>query len=305
MAMIDTLNELVERRVGFIGLGAMGSEMARNLCKAGFSVRGYDIRTTARAALEADGGRWANTAFDAARQSDFLVLMVVNVAQAEELLFGNGLVDTLPEFASVILMSTCPAADVERIAGRVAGTGRSFVDAPVSGGVAGAAAGTLSIMVACDDGAFASTKDLFKAMGDKVHHVGPQPGQGALVKTINQLLCGVHLAAAAEALALGKRADIDPKVLVEIFSQSSASSWMLCDRGDRMVANEPPVKSAIDIFVKDLAIVLDAGARLKAPTPLASIAQQMFLSVSGQGAGQIDDSQVVRAYDAMTAHGKT
>jgi 3-hydroxyisobutyrate dehydrogenase len=287
-------------RISFIGLGSMGSQMARNLSARGFRVKGFDIRSDARSALEAHGGVWADSVKDAAEDADFLLLMVVNIAQAEHLLFQSGVLDALPSTAIVVLMATCPASEVERVAARVISTGRGFVDAPVSGGVAGAAAASLTIMAACGADAFGRVKPILEAMGDKVHHVGELAGQGALVKTINQLLCGVHLAAAGEAVSLGAKAGIDPRILIDIFSQSSASSWMLRDRGARMVASEPNVTSAIDIFVKDLGIVLDAGLRLKAPTPLASAAQQMFLAVSGQGSGQIDDSQVVRAYRAMT-----
>lgn len=286
--------------IGFIGLGSMGSRMAAHLCARGYRVRGYDVRAEARAGFEKEGGIWADAAKDTALGADFLVLMVVNVAQAEQLLFEAGVLDALPKESGVVLMATCPAADVERISKAVTKAGRCFVDAPVSGGVAGAASATLTIMTACANETFSRVEPLLQAMGDKVHHVGPSPGQGALVKTINQLLCGVHLAAAAEAVSLGAQADIDPQILINIFSESSASSWMLRDRGSRMIAGEPQVTSAIDIFVKDLGIVLDAGQRLKAPTPLASIAQQMFLAVSGQGFGQVDDSQVVRAYRAMT-----
>ncbi|WP_246504340.1 NAD(P)-dependent oxidoreductase [Bradyrhizobium agreste] len=289
------------KQIGFIGLGSMGSQMARNLCSRGFRVKGFDVRAGARVAFEENGGTWAESVRDAATRSEFLLLMVVNVGQAEQVLFQSGAVDALPAGATVILMATCPAAEVEQIAAQVAAKGRRFVDAPVSGGVAGAASAGLTIMAACNDETFELVKPILDAMGDKVFHVGERAGQGALVKTINQLLCGVHLAAAGEAVALGAKAGIDPRILIDIFSQSSASSWMLRDRGARMVANDPKVTSAIDIFVKDLGIVLDAGLRLKAPTPLASVAQQMFLAVSGQGAGQIDDSQVVRAYRAMTA----
>lgn len=289
------------KRVGFIGLGSMGSQMAKNLCARGFSVKGFDVRADARAALEENGGTWAESARDAAADSDFLLLMVVNIGQAEQILFQSGALGALPATATVVLMATCPAAEVERIAAEVTAKGRRFVDAPVSGGVAGAASAGLTIMAACDADTFGLARPVLDAMGDKVHHVGERAGQGALVKTINQLLCGVHLAAAGEAVALGAKAGIDARILIDILSQSSASSWMLRDRGARMVASEPKVTSAIDIFVKDLGIVLDAGLRLKAPTPLASVAQQMFLAVSGQGSGQIDDSQVVRAYRAMTA----
>jgi 3-hydroxyisobutyrate dehydrogenase len=140
---------------------------------------------------------------------------------------------------------------------------------------------------------------MLDAMGDKVFHVGLKPGQGATVKTVNQLLCGVHIAVAAEALSLAQKAGIDGKLLFEIMGGSAASSWMLRDRGPRMLDDEPPVASAVDIFVKDLGIVLDAGRAAKASLPLAATAHQMFLAASGLGHGGRDDSQVVRAYRAL------
>ncbi|HEV2726932.1 MAG TPA: NAD-binding protein, partial [Solirubrobacterales bacterium] len=125
------------------------------------------------------------------------------------------------------------------------------------------------------------------------------PGQGAMVKTVNQLLAGVHIAAAAEAFSLAGKAGIDPQVLLEILSGSAASSWMLKDRGPRMLEDDPRVASAVDIFVKDLGLVLDAGRAAKAALPLSAAAHQMFLAASGQGSGAADDSQVLRAYRAL------
>ena len=124
-------------------------------------------------------------------------------------------------------------------------------------------------------------------------------GQGAMVKTVNQLLCGVHIAAAAEALSLAQKAGIDGALLFEILGGSAAASWMIGNRGPRMLMDEPPVTSAVDIFVKDLSIVLDAGRAAKAALPLAAAAHQMFLATSGLGHGLADDSQVVRAYPAL------
>ena len=128
------------------------------------------------------------------------------------------------------------------------------------------------------------------------------PGQGAMVKTVNQLLCGVHIAVAAEALSLAAKVGVDLEVMLKILSGSSASSWMLKDRGPRMLQADPEVTSAVDIFVKDLGIVLEAGRDVKAALPLAALAHQMFLAVSGQGGGADDDSQVIRAYQALNAH---
>lgn len=283
-------------KVGFVGLGSMGMPMAQNLIARGFDVRGYDVRPESAVAL---GKGAAASAAGAADGADALVLMVVNAAQAETVLFAQGALDALREGAAVILMATCPPGAVEALAARVEASGKRFIDAPVSGGVAGATTATLTIMAAAPKATFEAARPLFEALGDKVFHVGERPGQGATVKTVNQLLCGVHIAAVAEAFALAAKVGVDLKILLEIMSGSSASSWMLKDRGPRMLEAEPVVTSAVDIFVKDLGIVLQAGGDMKVSLPLASLAHQLFLATSGRGDGHVDDSQVIRTYHLM------
>jgi L-threonate 2-dehydrogenase len=285
--------------IGFIGLGSMGLPMAKNLVTRGFAVRGFDIKPGAIDSLVEAGGTRATAPADAANGADVLVLMVVNAAQAEAVLFEAGALSALSRSGAVVLMATCPPRAVETIAAQVVETGRSFIDAPVSGGVVGARAATLTIMAAAPRVTFEAVKPVLDALGDKIFHVGERPGQGAMVKTINQLLCGVHIAVAAEAFSLAGKAGLDQSVLLEILSGSSASSWMLKDRGPRILQDEPPVTSAVDIFVKDLGIVLEAGRDIKAALPLAAGAHQMFLATSGQGHGDADDSQVIRAYRAL------
>ena len=285
--------------IAFVGLGAMGLPMARHLVAAGFTLRGYDIRPESRAALTTAGGEAAESLERAAEGADALLLMVVNAAQAEDVLFAKGALDALSPDGVVVLMATCPPQAVVGLAERVAATGRRFVDAPVSGGVVGAQAAKLTIMAAAPAGTLAAVRPVLDALGDRIFHVGERPGQGATVKAVNQLLCGVHIAAAAEAFALAETVGVDRAVVLEILSGSSASSWMLRDRGPRMLEDEPPVTSAVDIFVKDLGIVLEAGRGAGAALPLAALAHQLFVSTSGRGDGAADDSQVVRAYRAL------
>jgi 3-hydroxyisobutyrate dehydrogenase len=270
-------------RIAFVGLGAMGMPMARNLARRQFHVTGFDIRPASRAEFVAEGGHSSPSLAEAAAGAQALLLMVVNAAQARDALFDKGGLAALAHDASIVLMATCPPAEVAGIGQEVRATGRAFVDAPVSGGVVGAEAGTLSIMIGASDVDFARVRNLLAAVGDKLFHVGQEPGQGAMMKTVNQLMCGVHIAAAAE----------------EILGGSAAGSWMLGNRGPRMLMDEPPVTSAVDIFVKDLGIVLDAGRGEKAALPLAASAHQMFLAASGLGHGSRDDSQVIAAYRAL------
>jgi len=287
--------------VGFIGLGSMGLPMAKNLAGRGFAVRGFDMRPQVVEALTQAGGQPAASVAEAAAGADALVLMVVNAAQAEAILFTDGALAAMPENGVVVLMATCPPSAVEAIATRVLAAGRRFLDAPVSGGVVGAEAATLTIMAAAPQATFEAARPVLDALGDKVFHVGVEPGQGAMVKTVNQLLCGVHIAVTAEAFSLAAKVGVDLDVMLEILSGSSASSWMLKNRGPRMLQTDPEVTSAVDIFVKDLGIVLEAGRDVKAALPLAALAHQMFLAVSGQGGGADDDSQVIRAYRALNA----
>jgi 3-hydroxyisobutyrate dehydrogenase len=289
--------------VAFIGLGAMGLPMARNLVRKQFRVTGYDLRAAAREMLVSEGGHAASTAAEAARGAGALVLMVVNAAQAREALFAQGALAALAPNASVILMATCPPGEAEAIGREVLASGRGFLDAPVSGGTVGAEAAALTIMVGASAADLDRARPVLEALGDKIFHVGERPGQGAMVKTINQLLCGVHIAAAAEAFSLAEKAGLDGSQLLGIFGGSAASSWMLKDRGPRMLADEPPVTSAVDIFVKDLGIVMDAGRGAKAALPLAAAAHQMFLAASGLGHGGRDDAQVIRAYRALNGKG--
>jgi len=270
--------------VGFVGLGAMGRPMASNLVMRGFRVRGFDVSEAGRQALAAAGGEPVGSAAEAARGADALVLMVVNAEQARAVLFDAGALEALPQGAAIVLMATCPPGAVEEIGTRVAAVGRILVDAPVSGGVAGATAASLTIMAAAPTEHVAAVRPVLDALGGKVVHVGTRPGQGA---------------AAAEALALAGKVGIDKAVMLDIVCGSAASSWMLKDRGPRMLEVDPIVTSAVDIFVKDLGIVLEAGRDAKAALPLAALAHQMFLSASGQGHGRADDSQVIRTYDGL------
>jgi 3-hydroxyisobutyrate dehydrogenase len=283
-------------RLGFIGLGAMGTPMARNLVRAGLHVAGYDTNPSALATFRDHGGHPAASAAEAARDADALVLMVVDVTQAETVLFAGGALAAMRPGGAVMLMATCPPGAVRALAGRVQEGGHRFVDCPVSGGTKGADGATLTIMAAADQDTFDTVRPVLQALGDKLFHVGTQAGQGAVVKTVNQLLCGVHIAAAAEGLALAASIGVDPELLLNILGGSSAASWMLNDRGPRMVQADPAVSSAVDIFVKDLSIVLEAGRESKAALPLAAAAHQMFLASSGRGDGAADDSQVIRSY---------
>jgi putative dehydrogenase len=177
--------------IAFVGLGAMGLPMAVNLVKKQMRVVGFDLRPEAVAQLEAAGGRAAASATDAASGAGVLILMVVNADQAEDVLLAKGALEVLAQDAIVIVMATCAPSRIADMALRVEKTGRGFVDAPVSGGVVGATAGTLTIMAAAKTSVFDKAKPVLAALGSNLFHLGERPGQGAAMKTVNQLLCGV------------------------------------------------------------------------------------------------------------------
>jgi putative dehydrogenase len=287
------------RTIGFVGLGAMGAAMARQLVAKQFKVIGFDLNTAATEAFAADGGHAAASVAQAAGGADALVVMVVNADQAEAVLFDGGAVDALEPGAPVIVCSTCAPDRVAAMAKRCEGSGHPFVDAPVSGGVVGAESGTLTIMAAAPKPVFETTENILRAMGANTYFIGEEIGQGSAMKTVNQLMAGAHIAVAAEAMAFAERAGIEPALALEILSGSAASSWMLQNRGPEMVKETGQVTSAVDIFVKDLGIVLDAGRSMRMGLPLAAAAHQNFLNASGAGFGKQDDSQVIKTYRMM------
>lgn len=287
-------------RLGFVGLGAMGSGMARRLLEAGFEVHGYDIDPRALERLTRAGGQAAPGAAGAARDSPILVVMVATAEQVEAVLFGpHGAAAALPEGALVILSSTVAPDFARRVAEGLRERALGLLEAPVSGGVARAARGELVIMASGPDEAFAIADSALTAMATRVYRLGDRIGLASTVKMVNQLLAGVHIAAAAEAIALGTRAGADPRVLFEVISESAGGSWMFSNRVPHMLAGDYTPLSALDIFVKDLGIVLDAGRTLRFPLPLAAAAHQLFLMGAAAGLGREDDAAVVKVFERL------
>lgn len=287
--------------IGFIGLGAMGLAMAKVLVQKEFDVVGYDLNPQALAAFAAAEGTAADSAQAAAQKADVLYLMVVNAVQAQDVLFGAGqAVPALPEGAVVIVGSTVMPADARAIAARLTAAGFAMIDAPVSGGVVRASNGTLTIMASGPASAFEKAGPALAAVSANLFNLGTEVGQGSTVKVINQLLCGVHIAAAAEAIGLGVKAGVDSGTLFEVISKSAGTSWMFENRVPHMLNDDYSPLSAVDIFVKDLGIVLDTGKDNRFPLPLAAAAHQLFIMASAAGLGREDDAAVVKVYEQMT-----
>ena len=286
-------------KIAWIGLGAMGSKMAPRLLAAGHTVVAFDVRTEAMDEFVKLGGQRAASAAEAARGADVVWLMVVSGDQARSVVFDHGVADAIQAPAIVVAACTQPPAQAQQLAKDLAARGIGFLDAPVSGGTKGAAAGSLSIMVGGDAQLTARIRPVLDAMAGRVFQVGDQPGMGSTAKMVNQLLCGVHIAAAAEAMHVAERAGIPLPVMHEIVSVSAGNSWMWGDRGPRMMQANPEVTSAVDIFVKDLGIVLDVARASKFPLPLSSTAHQMFMQDSTAGFAKEDDSAVIKIFPGI------
>lgn len=286
--------------VGVIGLGAMGSGMARSLRRHGSQVHVFDVRAEAAQAFAADGGVACASPAELAAQCSVIVSVVVNAAQTESVLFGNGGCAAAMKRDSVFVM--CSTVDPNwsmALEARLAALGIFYIDAPISGGAAKAASGEMTMMTAGKPEAYAVVGPLLDAMAAKVYRLGDQAGAGSKVKIINQLLAGVHIAAAAEAMALGLREGVDPKALYEVITHSAGNSWMFENRMAHVLSGDYTPLSAVDIFVKDLGLVLDVARASKFPLPLSSTAHQMFMQASTAGFAREDDSAVIKIFPGI------
>ncbi|WP_147681224.1 NAD(P)-dependent oxidoreductase [Actinomyces ruminicola] len=283
--------------VAVLGLGAMGLPMATNLSQT-FTVRGFDISAERLALAQQAGIVPATSAAEAVADADVVLVAVRNQAQLEELLFGqDGIAAAMRPGAAVLLTSTVGGAGVEAVAGRLRDMGLLLVDAPVSGGPVRAGDGDLLVVVGADDEAWAATEDVLEAMSSTLVRVGDEPGYGQSMKTVNQLLCGVHIAAAGEALALAQALGLDVEAALKALMAGAAESFMLGDRGPRMLQaydeDGPEVRSRLDIFVKDMGIVTAAAKSVGLSTPVAAAAEQLYLQGARRGLGAQDDSTVI------------
>jgi 3-hydroxyisobutyrate dehydrogenase len=287
--------------VAVIGLGSMGSGMATSLVRAGFRVNGFDVTPAAVERLTAAGGTGAASPAEAAADAGVVVSVVLNAAQTEEILFGaNGVADAMPEGAVFISCATMDPDVARRLAQRLETTGRHYLDAPISGGAQRAAEGALTVLASGSPAAFAQARPVLNAMAATLYELGDEPGTGAAFKMINQLLAGVHIAAACEAIAFAARQGLDIGKVYEVITASAGNSWMFENRIPHVLDNDYTPRSAVDIFVKDLGIVQDMARTARFPVPVAAAALQMFLMTSAAGMGRDDDASVARLYARMT-----
>ena len=293
--MSDTLN------IGVIGLGAMGRGMAASLRRAGHVVHVCDVRAEAALAFAAEGGTACAHPAELGAACDVVVSVVVNAAQTEEVLFGaHGAAAAMKPGSLFIMCSTVDPHWSVALEQRLADLGLLYLDAPISGGAAKAASGQMTMMTAGSPAAYAKAGGALEAMAAKVYRLGDKAGNGSKVKIINQLLAGVHIAAAAEAMALGLREGVDAKALYEVITNSAGNSWMFENRMAHVLAADYTPLSAVDIFVKDLGLVLDTARATKFPLPLSATAHQMFMQASTAGYGREDDSAVIKIFPGIT-----
>ncbi|MEJ8840537.1 L-threonate dehydrogenase [Ramlibacter sp. AN1133] len=292
------------RNVGLIGLGAMGQGIAQSLRRAGHNVHVYDVRMEAARAFAEQGGVACGSPADVASKCEVVISVVVNAAQTEQVLFGAGGAATVMQRGSVFVM--CSTVDPNwsmALEERLAGMGLLYLDAPISGGAAKAAAGQMTMMTAGRPEAYEKVGDLLDAVAAKVYRLGEKAGNGSKVKIINQLLAGVHIAAAAEAMALGLREGVDAEALYEVITHSAGNSWMFENRMPHVLKADYTPLSAVDIFVKDLGLVLDTARATRFPLPLASTAHQMFMQASAAGHGREDDAAVIKIFPGIRLPG--
>ena len=287
-------------RVGLVGLGAMGLGMAQTLRRAGHELCVFDVRRDVADAFAVDGGVSCGSLAELGAVCDVVFSVVVNAAQTEAVLFGEGGCAAHMKPGSVFVM--CSTVDPNwsvALEARLQALGLHYIDAPISGGAARAASGQMTMMTAGKPEAYAVAEPYLKAMAAKVYRLGDCAGAGSKVKIINQLLAGVHIAVAAEAMALGLREGVNAEALYEVITNSAGNSWMFENRMAHVLAGDYTPLSAVDIFVKDLGLVLDMARASKFPLPLSSTAHQMFMQASTAGFAREDDSAVIKIFPGI------
>lgn len=287
--------------VAVLGVGAMGLPMATNLKNHGFNVCVFDI-SEERCKLASDASLTVcKDPQDTCADADAVLLAVRNSAQLNAALFGDdGVAEVMKEGSEVILTSTVGIEAVAEVTAKLAERGIGLIDAPVSGGPVRAGDGDLLVVVGASDQDYQTGLPILEAMSSTLVRVGDAPGKGQAMKTVNQLLCGVHIAAAGEAIALAGRLGLDKKQAYDALMAGAAASFMLGDRGARMLEEDPDgveVKSRLDIFVKDMGIVTSAAKAVGLATPVAAAAEQLYVLGDNAGMGALDDSSVTYVVD--------
>ncbi len=288
-------------RIAAIGLGSMGGGAARSMLARGLAVTGCDPGEAARAAFNAAGGQAVSRACDIPAGTEGVLVLTVNAAQARAALFGpEGCAARLAPGAVLVVSATMAPTDARALAADAAARGLLYLDAPVSGGAKAAAGGSMTVMASGAPDAFAAAQPILDAVAGKLWRLGDAPGMGATMKVVHQLLAGVHIAVAAEAMALGIKAGLDPHQVYGVVTGAAGNSWMFENRMAHVLAGDDTPLSAVNIFVKDLGLVEALAREAAFPVPLAAQAMQLFVAAAANGHGGKDDAFVIRAYQALT-----
>ncbi len=283
--------------IAVIGLGSMGYGIAQSALRAGHQVHGYDVNPTSTQRFLAEGGAPGDLN-DVANTLNIVLICVLNAAQTKSVLFDGdtSLVSLLPSESVVIACATVPPEFAREMQARCLDHGVAYLDAPMSGGSAKAANGQLTYMASGTERAFALAQPALDASAQQVYRLGDNAGMGSAMKAVNQMLAGVHIAAMAEALTFGMTQGIEPARFLEIISQCAGTSWMLENRAPHIVAGDYTPHSSVNIWPKDLGIVMDIAHKATFSAPLTAAALQQFVAASGSGLGQEDDSAVAKVY---------
>ena len=286
---------------GVIGLGSMGMGMAQSMVKRGIKVAGFDINAAAVAKLAEAGGSSASSVADVAKGADVLLVVVVNAAQTETVLFGEkGAAAAMKKGSVIISSATMAPDDARKLAAKAEALGLLYLDAPISGGAAKAAIGQLTVMASGSAETFKRARPVLDAIAATVYELGDAAGIGASFKMVNQLLAGVHIAAACEAVTFAKKLGLDLPTVYKVITASAGNSWMFENRVPHILDGDYAPRSAVEIFTKDLGIVSDMGRREKFPLQIAATALQMFLMTAAAGMERDDDASVARMIAEMT-----
>ena len=283
-------------RTAVIGLGSMGYGIAQSCLAAGHMTHGYDVNPDQVTRFAAEGGA-PGALSHVAGTLDAVIVVVLNAAQTETVLFGqNGVVPHMRKGTVVMACATVPPEFARQMEARCIEAGVHYLDAPISGGSVKAAEGALSVMASGTPDAFAAADAVLKATATTVFELGDQAGPGSAMKAVNQLLAGVHIATMAEALTFGMTQGVDPAQFVEVISKCAGSSWMLENRAPHIVAGDYTPHSSVNIWPKDLGIVLDIAKSSSFSAPITAAALQQFVAAAGMGLGSEDDAAVAKVY---------
>ena len=291
----------MRQSIGLIGPGAMGLGITQALVRGGFEVFVRDIDPARNALARASAATVCTSPAEVANCADIVITVVVDAGQTDEVCFGpHGIAESLKPGGIIMMCSTVGPAYAADLAERIGARGFVMVDAPISGGPARAAAGTMSMMLSGPAAALARCEPMLAAMSDKRYIISDKPGDGSRMKLVNNLMAAINLVGAAEAFALGIKGGLDPKKIYEVMTGSSGQSFMGGDRMKRVIEGDHTVTAAAPILTKDVGLALDIGQDLKFPLPLGSLAHQAMLATVGMGFDAEDDAWVIRTYQALS-----